>query len=204
MIRTDDLVALVVDDYAVTELWSGSNLEFVADGRQRKAPETDDNFHIFQHREFAGQERSAVSSFAGRRLIVGWRAPHRRRHPRVFERQAVGARNRLGLRSQTCFVHRPKQPISASVSRENSSRSIRAVCTRRQTQNQYLRARISEAGDRFAPICLGRIGGTLLHRDFLAPLHQAAALVTRVDLAGEFLEVSRRSHTPRLFVVPIV
>lgn len=204
MIRADDLVTLVVDDDAVPELGAGSNIEFVADRGQRETSETNDHLDIAQHREFTGQVRRAIFSLAGCWLVVGWRAPNRRRDPRVLQRQAVVARNRLGLRRQACLVHRPKQPIAASITGENSSGSIRAVSTRRKTQNQNFCANVAEAGDRFAPISLGRIRSPLLHRDFLSPLHQTTALAARRDLAGEFLEISRQCHIPRLFAVPIV
>src|SRR5271170_2014251 len=66
------------------------------------------------------------------------------------------------------FIERLVEKIARTVAGENSSRSIPAMSGGRETQNQELRARITEARDRLAPVVPVHKRTAFLRRHFLA------------------------------------
>ncbi len=91
-------------------------------------------------------------------------------------------------------MHGPKQPVTAAVAGEHATRAIRAVGRRSEAEHDDARVGISEPGNRPPPVRVVPVRGPLLHRDVLAPLHEAW---TRPTADHILFEPGERGHGSR-------
>ena len=122
----------------------------------------------------------AGRNFSRRRLVIGRRAPDRRRDVRIDQRQAIVGPLRRREARQSCRVHRAHEKVAGPIARKYASGSIRAVRRRREAQDQNARIRIPEPGNGPAPIRVVAMRRFLVACDAVAVRPQPRAAVAYV------------------------
>jgi hypothetical protein len=185
VIRTQQRDLAAIDLHAMPELGSRLHVPKAARSLVREPAETHDNGEPLQRRDLTMQKRQAGITLARQRLVVGWCAAHRGRNPRVTKSQSVLAICRCRLVRQAGTMHRPIQPIAGTIAREDSTRAIRAVRCRRQPQHIDPSTRITEPGNRLAPVRFVAIGRPLLDRNFLTPGNKTRTRPAGLNIGGQ-------------------
>jgi hypothetical protein len=93
-------------------------------------------------------------------------------------------------------VERGEEEVARAVAGEEAAGTVRAVGGGGEAEKYDARLRISETGDRTAPVALVRKGGPFFVGDFFAPLDQAWAASAGGYLllqGGELFLFRRRS-----------
>jgi hypothetical protein len=139
----------------------------------------------------------AAHELDARRLVVRWNAAGRERDEHTTELQAVVLGGARGLRGEPSAVKRAKEEVSRAVSREDATRAIGAVRTRREPDNDDACGGITEACDRASMIRLASVGQPLVASHSLAIAHEPRAGLARLDAMSNKLEALFGSgHVP--------
>src|SRR5579872_1220929 len=94
--------------------------------------------------ELFEQEGEAVAQLLRRRFVLRRRAARRGCNDTVPQPHTVGHVPRVGLRSEPRSVQRRIEKIARGIAREHSSGAVTAMCSGRETNEHYARARIAE------------------------------------------------------------
>ena len=121
------------------------------------------------------QIRAATTDLERGGAIAGGRTMGRRDHIQVMEDQAVVDSRGGGLIGESGAVQSGDQEFRRSISRKHPARSIGAVRSRSQPDQQDPRLRISISGDGTAPILFFEIGPAFDPSDSFAVGHQPRA-----------------------------
>lgn len=126
--------------------------------------------------EFAFQVRPAIRQFRRQRFVRGRRTSQSGCNIGILQQEPVPAVRRSWLIREPGAEQRLIQKISRTIAGEHTPGAIAAMRRGSKTQNQELRARISEAGNRFAPIIPFAKRAPLRLRDLFPVAHQARTL----------------------------
>ena len=116
-----------------------------------------------------------MSRSAGVGLVGRRRAPDRGRHPRADQPLPVAGGHAGRLSGQAAPPQRGEQEVAAPVAGEDPPGPVAAVRGRGQAEDQHPGVLVAPAGDRAAPVALGREGPALDRGDLLPPRHQPRA-----------------------------
>ena len=114
--------------------------------------EDDDDSRASEQSQLFDQIQPAALEFNETGLVVGRRAAHRRSNVTIGEFQAIVAMIGIRLIGKALGMERAVEPIAAAIAGKDPSRAIAAVRRRRQSDDQYARARIAESRQRPGPI----------------------------------------------------
>src|ERR1700728_4920414 len=133
--------------------------------------------------EIASEIRAAVRELRWQRLIRGRRASERGGHVGVDERETVFAVRGVRLIGEAGAMERFVEKIAGAVAGEHAASAVGAMGGGSEAENQQLRARVAEAGDRLAPVVPIAVGEALFGGDRFAILHQPRAFAAGDDFA---------------------
>lgn len=131
---------------------------------------------------------AAILIFRGKRLVLRRGASDCGRDISVSELEAVTAMRGRSLICKLSAVKRAIQEISGAIACEHAACPVRAMCGRRKSKNEQFRTRISEAGDRFAPVFPIEKRPALRARNAFPVADQARALSAGDDLLIQKLQ----------------
>src|SRR5690606_11825839 len=103
----------------------------------------------------------------------------------AVEAEPVVAPARGRLVGEARPVQRREQPVAGAVAGEDAPGPVAAVGGGREAEEVHRRGGIAEAGHRPPPVLLVAVGGALLARHPLPPLHQPRAAAAADDLGLE-------------------
>lgn len=139
--------------------------EVFLESAEGDAAQSDIHSGVRQKVEFLMEELPAVFEFLRLGFIVGRRTADRAGDPGILECEPIACVIARGLVRKTCFMESPKEPIPASVSSENPTRTVRSMSGWGKPNKDDPCSRISKAVHRFPPVSFACEGFTFIPGD---------------------------------------
>src|SRR5258706_3443973 len=95
--------------------------------------------------------------------------------------------------------HQKVAGAADAVAGEHAARAIRAMCGRRQSEDEEARERIAESGNGTSPVRLGQIRAAFFACDTLTVRSQPRASLARDDARADVHQVCRLTHDSHAF-----
>src|SRR5579864_1880743 len=132
-----------------------------------------DHLHPLESLNLAIEKLRAFGEFLRQRLVVGRRAPHRRRNVQIFQLESVVAIGCRGLAGESGLMQDWIHKLAGSISGKGTTSTIGAVRARGQSQDEHPRLSIAKPGHRPAPVVTLTVSASFHPSHFFAIRHQA-------------------------------
>lgn len=179
-----DLVPRAVDEPRLGTRPRRAGLgEYLQARLERQAAQRDQHARSGKQSRLLDQVLAAIGELLRERAVVRRGALDRRSQPRAEELEPVSRSNRFRPVRESDRVERAEEKVPRLVTGENAAGPVAPVRRRREADDQEMGARVSEGGQRTAPVGLAPEAPRRSAGRFLSPRDETGTTAAGNDLA---------------------